>query len=497
MGDGVERLDGLMKGLKLSAAEMRGVKVGRVGSAGRQEKLDQAIGKLLADKQALPEALEHALGPIWCPMKGIECKGLGENVFLFTFLQIGGRKKAVEGGPWMFEKNLLVLEEFDPCKNVDDYKFEDIPIWVRVFKLPLGMMSRASAEDIGGRIGEFLAVEGVENGLAMGQFLKIQVRMKINEPLMRGTMVEVDDGGRMIWCPFVYEYLPDFCYICGRIGHIDRDCSVRLPRGEDPQFGAWLKWVPPKRLRGGDGRRWLDGNGRRGVSSGFGGSGSRSDAPSWRKDALMSGNSQKREGVGEKEGKSPLKITMQEKESSEGGVVAGLGGKVALQPGVTTELEERNRVDPKEKLEAKRDALNEKGGEQKGGLVLNEVPMVEQREGMLIDGDREKVGADVPVGGGMVRVELLKHKTEGAPLLEVTKENKGGMKKFKKVLRTCGSGSAGKTSPLPRKRGGDEMEIDEDSKGKKKRVDVHASGEEKEEVLNIAAGLSEQPCRSQ
>jgi hypothetical protein len=39
-------------------------------------------------------------------MKGIEVKDLGENRFLFTFFHASGRKKAVDAGPWMFDKKV-------------------------------------------------------------------------------------------------------------------------------------------------------------------------------------------------------------------------------------------------------------------------------------------------------------------------------------------------------------------------------------------------------
>jgi hypothetical protein len=42
-------------------------------------------------------------------------------------------------------------------------------------------------------------VDGVENGLAVGKYLRVKVRMSITEPIMRGTMVEVDDNGTMRW----------------------------------------------------------------------------------------------------------------------------------------------------------------------------------------------------------------------------------------------------------------------------------------------------------
>jgi hypothetical protein len=94
-----------------------------------------------------------------------------------------------------------------------------------MYKLPLGMMSRETGEAIGEEIGEFMEVSGVEDDLAVGKYPRVKVRKDIIKPLMRGKMVEVDEKGRTIWCPFEYDYLLDFCYICGIIGHLETDQS--------------------------------------------------------------------------------------------------------------------------------------------------------------------------------------------------------------------------------------------------------------------------------
>jgi hypothetical protein len=49
-------------------------------------------------------------------MHGVDCKEIGENVFMFTFKHERGGGKAVDGGPWVFYKYLLVKEEFVPEK---------------------------------------------------------------------------------------------------------------------------------------------------------------------------------------------------------------------------------------------------------------------------------------------------------------------------------------------------------------------------------------------
>jgi hypothetical protein len=160
-----------MEGLRLSEAERIGVKIPVRKDTRTSGAMEQAIGRVMTDKPVYCEALRNALGPIWCPMKGIEVKELGENRFLFSFLQASGKKKAVDNGPWMLDKNLVVMEEFIASKTIDEYEFSKIPIWVRVSKLPLGDMNQETAVLIGNRIGEFLEVDGLEDGMAVGQYL--------------------------------------------------------------------------------------------------------------------------------------------------------------------------------------------------------------------------------------------------------------------------------------------------------------------------------------
>lgn len=125
------------------------------------------------------------------------------------------------------------------------------------------MMNAESAEEIGNIIGQFVEADKGSNGNAIGNFLRIKIRMMINKPLMRGFTLdeEVDEGSRGSgrkqgevaesmrgegeggWCRFEYEYLPDFCYTCGMIGHGEKDCKEKLMKGEAPQFAVGEKQI--------------------------------------------------------------------------------------------------------------------------------------------------------------------------------------------------------------------------------------------------------------
>jgi hypothetical protein len=148
----------------------------------------------------------------------------------------------------MFGKDLVVMVDFDESKALEELVLAFIPIWVRVSRLPFGMVNKVVGEAIGGEMGEFLEMDKGEDGSAVGRFLRIKIRFDIHEPLMRGVSVHVEEGELLpLWCPVMYEYLPDFCFTCGIIGHIDRVCEKKLEKREIQQFSKSLRFIPEKR----------------------------------------------------------------------------------------------------------------------------------------------------------------------------------------------------------------------------------------------------------
>jgi hypothetical protein len=91
--DGVE---GLLEKMRLSEAEKKSVRL----NLELPWKKD-AVGKLLSEQWSRPEITEQAVGWIWCPVRGIEYKDLRDNIFLFSFNQASGKRRALKEGPWM------------------------------------------------------------------------------------------------------------------------------------------------------------------------------------------------------------------------------------------------------------------------------------------------------------------------------------------------------------------------------------------------------------
>jgi hypothetical protein len=76
----MERVEGLMKNLKLSAAEQKGFgKSMMLGGSEVVKKEVQALGKVLSEKPVYAEGIAASLGRVWCPLKEFavrHCQGM-------------------------------------------------------------------------------------------------------------------------------------------------------------------------------------------------------------------------------------------------------------------------------------------------------------------------------------------------------------------------------------------------------------------------------------
>lgn len=76
-------LEEAMKNLNLSAQERRGIKMGKKNVEGAKEEEWHAVGKVLLEKAVSVDSIQQTLGKIWCQDRGMLCKEMGDNIFLF------------------------------------------------------------------------------------------------------------------------------------------------------------------------------------------------------------------------------------------------------------------------------------------------------------------------------------------------------------------------------------------------------------------------------
>ncbi|KMT13573.1 hypothetical protein BVRB_4g083480 [Beta vulgaris subsp. vulgaris] len=98
---------------------------------------------------------------------------------------------------------------------------------------------------IGDNIGEVLEVES--DGILWDKSARLRVMLNITRPLRRIQKIK-NSRGKVVVVEIKYERLPTFCYVCGIVGHIERDCVevVEDCEGDEKQWGPWIKASPRK-----------------------------------------------------------------------------------------------------------------------------------------------------------------------------------------------------------------------------------------------------------
>lgn len=165
------------------------------------KKGEECIGNCLVAKIFSPKAINRETFVTHIPRilqsnNKIEVGFMGDNTFLLDFKSTQDRRRAISGGPWNFFRNMIIFRE--PCglQPPSLLNFDELSIWVQCYNLPMILMHKEFLEKMGSKIGIVEEIDTQENGLAMGRYARILVRIDIKQPLKNsGTCHPRSRGG--------------------------------------------------------------------------------------------------------------------------------------------------------------------------------------------------------------------------------------------------------------------------------------------------------------
>ena len=247
-----DELEALWSKLTFTEEEGEGIELGSESTrAAREIGKNCLVMKILTQRIIVLDALRKHLKMLWKPNRGIWISEIDEDLYLVEFGDGRDKKRILEMCPWSYEKQLVLLQEFEGERVPKDITIKWTPFWVQIYNLPLMSMTRESGMEIGGKIGRVLDVDVPEKGVQWGKYLRVRVRLDATKKLVRGKRVTIE-GGESRWVFFKYERLPNFCYQCGKLDHGVKECkesagTENRAGGEEMQYGAWLRGEPGRR----------------------------------------------------------------------------------------------------------------------------------------------------------------------------------------------------------------------------------------------------------
>ncbi|XP_059441137.1 uncharacterized protein LOC132173616 [Corylus avellana] len=251
-----EELETLCGKISLTEGEKVGLKIceGEIAE-GRAKGARCLVGKIGGERRVNKEAFRTVLSRIWRLSGSVTFKEIQDNIWLFEFEELYDKRRVLEGRPWSFDRQILVLHDFDGSTPPSQMDFSHSPFWIQIHEMPLLCMTKAVASKIGASLGTVEDIDIAGDGVGWGRCLRIRVIINLRAPLERGRALQVE--GKSYWVIFKYEKLPMMCFDCGRIMHGPKGCPVmvnhrRNSDGRLKEWGVWLRAEDNRRNSGGD-----------------------------------------------------------------------------------------------------------------------------------------------------------------------------------------------------------------------------------------------------
>ncbi|XP_042958054.1 uncharacterized protein LOC122293569 [Carya illinoinensis] len=215
--------------------DLNAVHLGRVKAEGDKS----LVGKLISDRKVNKEVIRSTMNKVWRLAGSFTFHDILPNLFVVTFDNQKDRQRVLDGKPWLFDNQLLLLKPFDGFTPPQQMNFDYEAFWVHLSNLSLACMNLEVGTQIGKTIGNVKEVDVREDGIGWGRYLRVKIELDLRKSIARGRTANV--LGSRIWVPLSYEKLPKICFKCGRLVHGVEGCAGLVGRGGGSQYGTWLR----------------------------------------------------------------------------------------------------------------------------------------------------------------------------------------------------------------------------------------------------------------
>ena len=131
---------------------------------------------------------------------------------------LGDWEHVMQDGPWNFRGNVVVLVPYDGVTKPTMVKLDTIDIWIQILDVLDKYAHLVGA--LAAKVGEVLFTEAQSHDFR-GNFYRVWVRINVTKPLKNAVSM-IRGGERQIY-KVKYEKLPDWCTVCGMLGHLYKE----------------------------------------------------------------------------------------------------------------------------------------------------------------------------------------------------------------------------------------------------------------------------------
>ncbi|KAK4384332.1 hypothetical protein Sango_3071800 [Sesamum angolense] len=184
-----------------------------------------AVGYFL-DKRPYFHHLNEYVCSIWPSVKEVTATVTG--FYFFQFKMEAAMEEVIEGGPWLFQGQPIILQKWEPGMALRKLKHTQVPVWIKLRHLPVELWTTDGLSTVANGIGKPFYPDAITRACTRLDFARVCVMLDISSKLPRHViiMVPLENGGESACKVEVeYEWLPPKCNACHSLGHATLACD--------------------------------------------------------------------------------------------------------------------------------------------------------------------------------------------------------------------------------------------------------------------------------
>lgn len=134
-------------------------------------------------------------------------------------------RRLIEGGPWNVKGLCFTIRHWPLYHSVDDIEPSRATYWIQAHGIPREMLSKANGRKLGLMLGSVLEVEDPAV-VGIRGYLRLRIDFDACKPLSTSCLLPCQQTTKKI--RLKYENLKNFCFRCGRLGHMISVCNYHV-----------------------------------------------------------------------------------------------------------------------------------------------------------------------------------------------------------------------------------------------------------------------------
>ncbi|KAL0373954.1 UNVERIFIED_CONTAM: hypothetical protein Sradi_3311100 [Sesamum radiatum] len=141
-------------------------------------------------------------------------------------------EEVIEGGPWLFLGQPIVLQKWEPGMVLRKLKHTQVLIWIKLRHLPVELWTDEGLSTVVSGIGRPLYPDAIMRACTRLDFAYVCVLLDISSKLPKHIVIMVpQEDGHETACKVdvEYEWLAPKCNPCISVGHATKACPANKP----------------------------------------------------------------------------------------------------------------------------------------------------------------------------------------------------------------------------------------------------------------------------